>query len=154
MKKFMHLLTNAHTRKVHTITNTIGHGPLYQGRYKSFIIANDTHLLTVIKYVERNPVRAGMIPSVEAWKWGSAWIRCNGTLKLKQLLSEGPRPLPKNYREWVNTKDKEDVVKELRVSVNKGAPFGGNDWVNMMVETYNLGAITRGTGRPKGSKNR
>lgn len=56
MKTFMHLLTNAHTRRMHTITKTIGTGPLYQGRYKSFIIQDDAHLLTVIKYVDLTPV--------------------------------------------------------------------------------------------------
>lgn len=62
---FMHKLTNAHTRHVHTTTKTIGTGPLYQGRYKSFLIEKDTHLLTVIKYVERNAVRAKLSKRAE-----------------------------------------------------------------------------------------
>jgi len=154
MKKFMHLLTNAHTRKVHTVTKTTGTGPLYQGRYKSFMIDDDAYLLTVIKYVERNPVRAGSTRTVEEWKWGSGWIRQRGTTKQKQLLSKGPTPLPRNYRSWVNTEDKEGVINRLRSSVNKGTPFGPADWVNTMVDTYKLGATLRGVGRPKGSKNR
>jgi putative transposase len=154
MKVFMHLLTNSHTRKVHTNTKTTGTGPLYQGRYKSFIIESDAHLLTVIKYVERNPVRAGMVKSVEDWKWGSAWIRRYATPKQKQLLSEGPTPLPKDYRIWVNAEDKEETIKRLRVSVNKGAPFGSHDWVDTMVDAHGLRATLRGTGRPQGSKNR
>jgi putative transposase len=154
LKKFMHLLTNAHTRKVHTITKTNGTGPLYQGRYKSFIVHDDAHLLTVIKYVERNPVRAGLSKQVETWQWGSGWIRLRGTSKQKQLLSEGPTPLPRNYRAWVNTEDKDDVIIQLRTSVNRGTPFGDDGWVNMMVDTYKLKFTTRGTGRPKGSKNK
>ncbi len=154
LQKFMHLLTNAHTRKVHTLTRTIGTGPLYQGRYKSFLIKDDAHLLTVIKYVERNPVRAGLSRTVEAWKWGSGWVRQCGTEKQKSLLSDGPTPLPKSYGAWLNTEDKEDILERLRTSVNKGTPFGTDDWVSMMVNTYNLKATTRGTGRPKGSKNR
>jgi putative transposase len=154
MKRFMHLLTNAHTRKVHTITKTTGTGPLYQGRYKSFMINDDVHLLTVIKYVERNPVRAGITKLVEDWKWGSGRIRRYGTAKQKQLLSEGPTVLPRNYYSWVNAADKEDVIKQLRTSVNKGTPFGSDDWVNTMVDTHHLGATLRGSGRPKGSKNR
>lgn len=153
LPKFMHLLTNAHTRKVHTLTKTTGTGPLYQGRYKSFIIGNDAHLLTVIKYVERNPVRAGLVKAVQSWKWGSAWTRHTGTAKQKQLLAECPTSLPRNYLSWVNTNDKEDIVQRIRTSVNKGTPFGSDDWVTMMVDTHKLGATLRGTGRPKGSKN-
>jgi putative transposase len=63
---FMHRLTNAHTRRVHVQTRTIGYGPLYQGRYKSFMVKNDAHLLTLIKYVERNPVRAKLAHSPES----------------------------------------------------------------------------------------
>lgn len=154
LKRFMHLLTNAHTRKVHTITNTTGTGPLYQGRYKSFMIDSDAHLLTVIKYVERNPVRACITKSVEEWKWGSGWIRRNGSAKQKQLLSKGPTQLPGSYHSWVNTEDKEEMIKRLRSSVNKGTPFGSDGWVTTMVGIHNLGPTLRGTGRPKGSKNR
>jgi putative transposase len=153
MKVFMHLLTNAHTRKVHTITNTIGAGPLYQGRYKSFLIETDIHLLTVIKYVERNPVRAGLVSKVEKWKWGSASIRVQGTPKQKKILTESPTPAPKNYRTWVNTEEKEDILKQLRTSANKGTPFGSTDWVDRMVDVHHLHATLRGTGRPKGAKN-
>ncbi len=58
MGTFMHRLSNAHTRKVHAKTLTNGSGHLYQGRYKSFLVGDDRYLLTLIKYVERNPVRA------------------------------------------------------------------------------------------------
>lgn len=153
MQKFMHFLTNAHTRHVHTQTKTIGTGPLYQGRYKSFIVGTDTHLLSVIKYVERNPVRAGLVKRVEEWRWGSAWIRLRGTAKQKQLLSEGPVPLPQQYRAWVNGEEKDDMVNVLRTSVNKGTPFGQSEWVQAMVDTHSLRYTQRGTGRPKGSKN-
>ena len=153
MKTFMHLFTNAHTRRVHTITNTNGTGPLYQGRYKSFIIETDAHLLTVIKYVERNPVRARLAKKVDEWRWGSGWIRVHGTLKQKKLLAESPTPLPKNYRTWVNLEEKDDILKQLRTSTIKSSPFGSDDWVQRMVDTYELEATLRGRGRPKGAKN-
>ena len=95
-----------------------------------------------------------MVRSVEDWKWGSAWIRRYGTAKQKQLLSEGPTSLPRDYHSWVNTEDKEDVIDRVRTLVNKGTLFGSSDWVNAMVDTHKLGATLRGTGRPKESKNR
>src|SRR3989344_6083708 len=75
---FMHRLSNTHTRRVHTSTGTIGSGHLYQGRYKSFLVNKDNYLLALIKYVERNPVRAKLVSSCELWQWGSAWRRIIG----------------------------------------------------------------------------
>ena len=68
---FMHRLSNAHTRKVHARTNTNGSGHLYQGRYKSFLVDSENYLLAVIKYVERNAVRAKLVRRCEDWQWGA-----------------------------------------------------------------------------------
>lgn len=49
---FMHRLSSSHTRNYHVQTKTIGTGHPYQGRYKSFLVDNDSYLLALIKYVE------------------------------------------------------------------------------------------------------
>jgi hypothetical protein len=41
-------------------SDTQGTGPLYQGRFKAFPVAKDEHCLRVLRYVERNPLRAGL----------------------------------------------------------------------------------------------
>jgi hypothetical protein len=41
--------------------HTEGSGHLYQGRFKTFPIEEDQHLLTVLRYVERNPLRASLV---------------------------------------------------------------------------------------------
>ncbi len=146
---FMHWLTNAHTRRVHTRTQTIGTGPLYQGRYKSFLIQTNLYLLTVLKYIERNPVRAGLVARAEDWRWGSAWLRAHGTEKQKELLSELPIPLPKNYLTWINTAVPVEELKSIRQSVNKGSPFGDLGWVDKMIKSHNLESTTKNVGRPK-----
>jgi len=146
---FMHWLTNAHTRRVHSKTQTIGTGPLYQGRYKSFIIQDDTHVLTVLKYIERNPARARLSHRAEDWRWGSAWTRIHGSEQEKKLLAPLPIELPTSYVEWINTPELPEHLKLLRTSVNKGAPFGQQTWVDTMVGTYNLSSTLKGVGRPK-----
>lgn len=142
---FMHRLTNIHTRRFRTLTDTIGTGPLYQGRYKSFIIETDRHLLTVLKYVERNAVRARLSSTTETWRWGSAYHRIRGT----RPLAEPPTPIPATYLEWVNTPEKSEELKEIRTSVNKTRPFGHENWVNTMVLQFNLGSTIRNPGRPR-----
>jgi putative transposase len=148
MGTFMHWLTNAHTRRVHALTETIGTGPLYQGRYKSFMAKTDAHLLTVLKYIERNPVRARLVKGAQDWQWGSAWLRQHGTKKQKTLLSDPPVALPHNYRLWLNTPDSAKDLEDLRESVNRGAPYGNHSWVKQMVDKHKLHSTVRKPGRP------
>lgn len=148
---FMHRLTNSHTRQVRVSTRTIGYGHLYQGRYKSFIVSNDSYLLTLIKYVERNPVRAKMTNRCENWRWGSAWRRIRGTSAQQRLISDSPTPFPNDYLSWINTPDKHDDVVSLRTSVNKGVPYGKDSWVEKIVKKYKLETTLRTVGRPRKS---
>jgi len=149
---FMHKLSNAHTRKVHAQTNTNGNGHLYQGRYKSFLIDSDNYLLTVIKYIERNAVRANIAHRCEEWRWGSAWLRIHGTAEQKNLLDELPTKLPDEYEKWINTADREEDLKTIRISVNKNIPYGRDKWVEKMVSKHHLESTLRFPGRPRNSK--
>ncbi|MDO8520784.1 MAG: transposase [bacterium] len=146
---FMHWLTNAHTRHVHTRTKTVGSGHLYQGRYKSFLVDTDNYLLALIKYVERNPVRAKLVRYCENWQWGSAWRRINGSKQQMKLLNPSPVVFPHGYTHWINTPDNEDGLAVLRVSVNKGVPYGKERWVDRMVTKHHLESTLRSAGRPK-----
>jgi hypothetical protein len=69
------LITVTHTMRWHAHFETGGTGHLYQGRFKSFPIQTDGHLLTVMRYVERNPVRASLIELAADWQWSSACAR-------------------------------------------------------------------------------
>lgn len=148
---FMHRLTNAHTRLVRTRTGTVGYGHLYQGRYKSFLIQDDTHLLMVIKYVERNAVRAKLARTYESWRWGSAHCRLEGSPQQKKLLDESPTILPTNYRTWINEPEKSEELAGIRQSVDKGVPYGNDQWVDVMVERHGLESTRRSAGRPRKS---
>ena len=147
--RFMHRLTNAHTRKVHALTNTNGTGHLYQGRYKSFLIDADNYFLAVIRYVERNSVRAKLLRRCEDWQWGSAHRRLRGTKEEKKLLDLSPTPLPRGYRDWINRPDSTEDIGFIRTSIVKGAPYGRGDWVDKMVVKHNLESTLRSPGRSK-----
>jgi putative transposase len=145
---FMHRFTNAHTRQVKARTKTNGTGPLYQGRYKSFVIEEDFHLLTVLKYIERNPVRAKLMQKVENWRWGSSWRRVHGNESQRKLISISPVDLPSNYVKWVNTPESAKELESIRASVNKGAPYGRDSWIEKTVKQFDLGQTMRNPGRP------
>ncbi|HEX9596688.1 MAG TPA: transposase, partial [Anaerolineales bacterium] len=61
VSEFFRWLTVTHSQRFHAHHGTAGMGHVYQGRFKSFPIASDDHLTTVLRYVERNPLRAGLV---------------------------------------------------------------------------------------------
>src|SRR3989344_48786 len=124
LSKALQWLGTSHARRHHTRKGTIGGGHLYQDRYKSFLIQKDLHLLTVLKYIERNPVRARLTTKPEIWKWSSAWRRIRGTAKQQSLLAELPVNLPGHYQSWINSPEPAEELGRLRRSVNKGVPYG------------------------------
>ena len=75
--KWMQWLMTSHVRRYHRHYGSSGH--VWQGRFKSFPVQDDEHLLTVIRYVEGNPVRAGMVKSAKDWPWSSHRENSYGT---------------------------------------------------------------------------
>ena len=130
LSKALQWLGTSHARRHHTRMGTIGGGHLYQGRYKSFLVQNDSHLLTVLKYIERNPVRARLSGKATEWRWGSAYRRLGGTAKEKLLLAESPVDLPHNYRSWIDEAEPAEELKEIRHSINKAVPYGDARFVD------------------------
>jgi putative transposase len=84
---FFRWLSITHAQRWHAHHATAGMGHVYQGRFKSFPIASDEHLLTVLRYVERNPLRAGLVARAEDWPWGSLYRRTSGTPEQRSLLA-------------------------------------------------------------------
>ncbi|MEZ6040125.1 MAG: transposase [Planctomycetaceae bacterium] len=61
LSEFLQWLTHTHTMRWHAHRHTEGTGHLYQGRFKTFPVQDDDHPLTVIRYVERNALRANLV---------------------------------------------------------------------------------------------
>ncbi|MBU1557703.1 transposase [Patescibacteria group bacterium] len=149
LQVFMSWLSNTHTRRWHTVKKTIGQGSLYQGRYKSFICQDDSHFLTLVRYVERNPKKANLVKKAESWKWGSVWRRENGTDKQKKLLSEWIISEPKGYLKYLNEPQGESEEKAIQNAIHKSCPYGGDSWKSRVVKKFGLESTLKGVGRPK-----
>jgi putative transposase len=67
LSAFLRWLTLTHSMRWHTHYHTTGTGHLYQNRFKSFPIEADDHLYTVLRYVERNALRANLVKRAEDW---------------------------------------------------------------------------------------
>ena len=149
LSKFMQWLTLTHTQRWHQKKNTKGTGHLYQGRYKSFIIEEDNHLLSVIRYIERNALRAKLVRKAENWKFCSLWRRFYGNLQKKKLLSEWPITEPKDYLSFVNIPQSQNEEELIRLSVIKGKPYGNENWSIKIIKKFTLESTVRLPWRPK-----
>jgi len=105
----------------------IMHAPriFWQGRYKSFAIEDDDHLMTVVRYVEGNPVRAGLVETAPNWVWSSHRERCG--LESKGWLTPLPVELPTDWTTFVDTPL---TGKELaKVKRNMERQTARRDWL-------------------------
>lgn len=153
LSEFMRWLTVTHTQRWHAKFHTQGTGPLYQGRFKSFPIAEDEHLLTVIRYVERNPLRARLTTSADRWRWCSLGQRMQALAG--PALTDGPVARPDGWLDWVNAPQTEAEVEVLRRSLARGSPFGTESWQKRTAERLGLQSSLAPLGRPaKKSKDR
>ena len=149
LSDFMKRITVTHTQRYRANTQTVGEGPLYQGRYKSFLIQNDNHLLTVLRYVERNPLTANLTQDVLSWEYGSVYRRYKGTSKEKKLLFPWVCGEPKDYIKFLTQPITVKEMGKIELSETKGVPFGDDEYILDKVKKYNLGSTLRGKGRPR-----
>ncbi len=153
LSAFMSWLTMTHAMRYRTSHRTVGYGPLYQGRYKSFVIERDEYFLTAARYVERNPLRAGLVKRAQEWRWSSLWTRRNGTAEQKRILHDWPVDRPANWVQWVNQPQTAAEEAAMRTSIQRSRPFGRPAWQYKMADRLGLISCFRDPGRP-GKKKR
>jgi putative transposase len=150
LSHWMHWLLNTHVRRYHKQYQSSGH--IWQGRFKAFPIKQDKHLLTVLRYAERNAVRARLVRRAENWPWCSAplWQ----AQERPPWLVAGPVARPSDWLAWVNGALTEAELEALRRSVNRGAPFGGAAWSANTAKRLGLESTLRPRGRPRQDRKR
>ena len=151
LSEFLRLLTVTHTQRWHAHYHSAGTGPVYQGRFKSFPIQQDEHLLTVCRYVERNAVRAGLVERAERWEWCSPARRRRGAEPAPWLLElkQWPVDVPRDWRAWVNRAETAAELDALRKSVKRSSPYGEAAWQRRTAKRLGLESTLRPRGRPR-----
>lgn len=148
--KFVQRLTTTHVRRWHLYRHSVGNGHLYQGTYKSFPVQDDNHFLTVCRYVEQNPLRANLVQKAEDWRWSSLGLRTTGISEARvPVLSEWPVPRPVDWLSLVNEAPAGQELDALRLSAQKGRPFGNENWQTSIAERLGLESTLRSRGRPR-----
>ena len=146
--KWMQWLMTSHVRRYHAHYGTSGH--VWQGRYKSFIVQDDEHLLTVARYIEANPVRSGLSATASQWPWSSHAARSAATEGL--LPDIFPISIPDDWAVYVDTPLTDAEIEKLRNSVNRQTPFGKADWRDELCGKMGLESTLRTRGWQKGRK--
>lgn len=136
-----------HVRRHHEHYHRRGGGHLYQGRFKSFPVAEDEYFLTLCRYVEANPLRADLVERAEEWPWGGPGRRARRGKGL--ALSPWPVKRPSGWIEWVNADLGKELLDGLRTCVQRGRPLGTPAWVQATAARLGLGFTLRGPGRPR-----
>jgi putative transposase len=146
---FFRWLAITHAQRWHAHHATAGMGHVYQGRFKSFPVASDAHLLAVLRYVERNPLRAQLVDRAEAWRWGSLYRRQHGTPEEQALLCEPPVSLGRNWTNHVNRPQNAAELRAIEESLRRGRPYGSQPWQQKMAKLLGLEYTFRPRGRPR-----
>jgi len=148
LSRYMQWVTRTHAQRWHLAHRSVGTGAVYQGRFHAFPVQSDGHFLTVCRYAERNPVRAGLVRRAEEWRWSSAWPASG--LDPRPTLAGWPVPRPMDWSRLLSETVTEDRLEELRGCVRKQVPFGEPTWSQRTAEDLRLRAGCRGVGRPPG----
>ena len=143
MSRWMQWLLTSHVRRYHRLRGTSGR--IWQGRFKAFPIQQDSHLLTVIRYVERNPVRANLVGSAADWNWSS--ISASPS-KPRTVITPAPVLKPKDWLKFVDIPQTPAELDALRRCTQRNAPFGGTAWVAETAQSLGLEGSVCKLGRP------
>lgn len=153
VSRIVQSLLVSHTQRFHRHRGTCGH--VWQGRFKSPVIQDDDHLLCVLRYIEANPLRAGMVKRAEDYRWSSFAAHGRGNpdelidpVATYEALAARPATRLGRWTAYVHQDPPEAELSAIRKSNETGLPFGGTAWVRSLAERLDLDLTIRPRGRP------
>jgi putative transposase len=125
-------------------------GQLFRGRYKSIIIDTDIYLLQAVRYIHRNPLRAGLVDKIDAYKWSSHkgyisiakkwdWLHKN---HIFSMLSKTRKDRLRNYKKWVYVEEEDEVSKKIG-GIKWPVCLGPQAFIDRIKETYGSQKINK-----------
>ena len=154
ISRVMQSLLVSHTQRYHRCHHSGGH--VWQGRFKSPVIQDDDHLLTVLRYIEANPLRARMVEAAGDYRWSSFPAHGLGRpdplldpLLVYDSLAKTPATRRRRWSAFVHQSPSDDELAAIRRSCSTGLPFGSPTWVDSLAVRLGLDLTIRPRGRPR-----
>jgi putative transposase len=130
-------------------------GTLWEGRYKSSLVQSDRYFLTCSRYIELNPVTAGMVDRPEEYKWSSyrenAWGEAGWMVPHDEYLQLDADRSDRcaAYRELFRHHVHDDDVHLIRKSITYCQPLGDDRFRRQIEAKYGIKLGYMGRGRPR-----
>ena len=119
-------------------------GTLFEGRYKASLIDSETYLLSCMRYIELNPVRANMVEHPSEYPWSSYRHNASGEIKdlvtahtLYQCLGKSAAQRQAAYRQLFKARLPEILLSQIRESTNKSWVLGSEKFKRRMEAKLN-----------------
>lgn len=130
-------------------------GSLWEGRYKSSVVQADRYLLTCMRYIELNPVRAGMVSDPAQYRWSS--YRANGLGAHDERLTPHALHLAlaaeaderrSRYRALFRSEMDDEAIADIRLALAQGQPLGESRFANSICQAAGVRRSQARRGRP------
>lgn len=151
--RFMKGLAGRHTRRLNRLNSRTG--TAWEGRFKSSLIDTDSYLLACSRYVDLNPVRAGVVSRPEDYAWSSfralaGLSECDwlDPSPCYQALAESAEAQQQRYREFVASSVDESELSAIRNAVRRNQVTGSYGFVRQIEDRLMRTVSTRAPGRP------
>jgi putative transposase len=145
LSRFFGKLHHEYARRTNFRYDWTGH--LWQNRFFS-VVMDESHTITAMRYVERNPVRSGLVRSPLDWPWSSA--RGNLGLVDDTLIAGQPaRRLISDWQAYISGPEDEQDLKELRRVTGTGRPTGDSTFIQTIESISGRRIRRRSAGRTK-----
>jgi len=154
ISRIVQSLLVSHTQRFHLFHRSCGH--VWQGRFKSPVIQDDDHLLTVLRYIEANPLRAKLVEQAGDYPWSSFAYHGRGEsnalldpLLPYTALAAYPAVRQRRWSAYVQQTPEEAELAAIRRSNETGLPYGESGWVDRLCRQLKLDLTIRPRGRPR-----
>jgi putative transposase len=134
-----------YTRRINAREDWVGH--LWQERFHSFPM-DENHTVAAVRYIERNPVDAGLCRAPSEWPWSSVHAHCRGADDLLVTV----KPMLDRFNDWLGYLGQIDntvTKKQLRKHANSGRPAGDNDFIERLEKKTGRALRKRKPGRKR-----
>jgi len=140
---------DAHVRYTRHINKRNGwKGHLWQARFGSSVL-DEQYLIAAVRYVENNPVRAGLVKEAGEYPWSSAgWhlgMRDSDPLVSGDVML---RELVGNWRKYLQQEDETETIEVIRREVSVSRPAAGQSFIKKLEKRFACGLQRQKAGRP------